>query len=141
MNRPPRVVLDTNVIVSALITDGPPRHILERCRTMQELLFLSDALLSELAEVMRRKFRWSPVQVNMLLREVRMFAIIVVPVRSVTLIADDPADNRVLECAIEARADVIVSGDTRHLQPLGAFEGIPILSPSAFAAAKRWGDE
>jgi uncharacterized protein len=139
VNHPLRVVLDTNVIVSALIADGPPRRILERCRSMEVILFLSDAILTELAEVMRRKFGWSAGQVAVLLQELRAFALVVTPVRVVTRIDDDPADNRVLECALEAQADVIVSGDTRHLQPLGSFDGIPILSPAEFATAERWG--
>ena len=136
MNRPLRVVLDTNVIISALIADGPPRRILKRCRLLEVTLFLSDAILTELAEVMRRKFDWSAGQVSVLLQELRTFALVVTPARTVRVIADDPADNRVLECALEAQADVIVSGDTRHLQPLGAFEGIPILSPAEYAAER-----
>ena len=135
MTRPLRVVLDTNVIVSALITDGPPRRVLERCRAMEHVLFLSDAILAELAEVMRRKFGWSEGQIAVLLQELRAFALVVTPAQPVSRITDDPADNRVLECALEARADVIVSGDTRHLQPLQRFEGIPILAPAAFADA------
>jgi len=115
------VALDTNVLVSDLIAVGPPRHIVEVCRAMNTVLILSDAILSELAEVMRRKFGWRSGQVAVLLQEVRSFALIVTPVRCVNLITDDPADNRVLECALEAQADYIVSGDTRHLQPLGSY--------------------
>lgn len=132
MTRPLRVVLDTNVIVSALIADGPPRQVVERCRSMDAVLVVSDAILSELAEVMRRKFGWSAGQVAVLLQELRSFALVVAPARPVDRIDDDPADNRVLECALEAQADAIVSGDTRHLQPLMFFDGIPILSPAAF---------
>jgi len=99
---------------------------------MGAVLFVSDAILSELAEVMRRKFEWSAGQVAVLLQELRSFALVVAPAKPVNQIDDDPADNRVLECALEAHADVIVSGDTRHLQPLKSFDGIPIFSPAAF---------
>ncbi len=81
---------------------------------------------------MRRKFLWSAGQVAVLLQELRSFALVVAPAMPVNRIDDDPADNRVLECALEAEADVIVSGDTRHLQALVSFDGIPVLSPVAF---------
>jgi len=59
-------------------------------------------------------------------------ALVVVPAQSVRRFTEDPADNMVLECALEGQVDYIVSGDTRHLQPLGSFEDIPILSPADF---------
>ena len=69
---------------------------------------------------------------NIVLDELRSVALVVVPAKSVRRIVEDPADNRVLECALEGQVDFIVSGDTRHLQPLGSFEGMPILSPASF---------
>lgn len=132
MNTPIRVVLDTNVIVSALISSGPPRTVIELCRTCDILLVTSDALLTELSEVMRRKFRWEADRVAVLLEELRSFAMVVLPGVTVQRIPEDPADNRVLECALEGDVDFVVSGDSRHLQPLGRFEGIPIMSPAEF---------
>ena len=55
----------------------------------------------------------------------------VVPTRRVDLIQEDPADNMFLECAVEARADYLISGD-RHLRHLGGLGGIPILSPREY---------
>ncbi|MGI8644249.1 MAG: putative toxin-antitoxin system toxin component, PIN family [Thermomicrobiales bacterium] len=49
-------------------------------------------------------------------------------------IANDPCDNMVLECAVAGNADVIVTGDKKHLLPLGSYEGIPIVSPATFVA-------
>jgi putative PIN family toxin of toxin-antitoxin system len=129
---PPRVVLDTNVLVSSLIAEGSPRQIVEECRSGKTILILSEAILTELGEVMRRRFVWEPGQVVVLLQELRSCSLVVTPVSPVSRIQDDAADNRVLECALEGHADYIVSGDTRHLQPLGSFNGIPILSPAAF---------
>ena len=138
MNRPLRVVLDTNVIISALISAGPPRAIVERCRSSEVLLVTSDAILGELSEVLRQKFGWASGRVAVLVDEIRSFAAVVVPGEPVHRIVDDPADNRVLECAMEGRVDVIVSGDTRHLQPLGSFEDIPIVSPARFIQTPKW---
>ncbi len=57
----------------------------------------------------------------------------VVPSRRIAVIREDPPDNMFLECAVEARADYIISGD-RHLKRLGTFEGIEILAPSEYLA-------
>ena len=61
-------------------------------------------------------------------------AIIVQPKRKISVIKTIEADNRILECAIEANADYIVTGDHKHLQPLKEFQGITILSPAQFLA-------
>ena len=97
----------------------------------------SDALLAEVAEVLRRKFLWRTDQVVVLLEELRSFALVVVPAEHVDEIEADLADNRVLECAIEAGADFIVSGDTRHLLPLGEYRGIPVISPAEMVEQMR----
>ncbi len=55
----------------------------------------------------------------------------VVPSRKLAAVKEDPYDNMVLECAVEARVDYVVSGDG-HLLKLGRFEDIPILSPAQF---------
>lgn len=130
MSGPPFLVLDTNVIISALVSPGPPRTVVEACRASAAQMVTSDVLLAELAEVLRRKFLWPTDQVAILLDEMRSFAVVVVPATQVDEIERDTADNRVLECAFEARADYIVSGDTRHLIPLGEYRGIPIVSPA-----------
>lgn len=130
MSGPPLLVLDTNVIISALVSPGPPRAVVETCRAGEAQMGTSDVLLAELAEVLRRKFLWRTDQVAILLDEVRSFAVVVIPATRVDEIRLDPADNRVLECALEARADYIVSGDTRHLLPLGEYRGMPVVSPA-----------
>ena len=55
-----------------------------------------------------------------------------VPYRKVDIVKNDEADNRILECALEAQAHYLVSGDKRHLLPLKKFEGIRIVSPAEF---------
>jgi len=130
LSGPPLLVLDTNVIISALVSPDPPRNVVEACRAGAAQMVTSDVLLAELAEVLRRKFLWRIDQVAILLDEMRSFAVVVVPAARVDEIRRDPADNRVLECALEARADYIVSGDTRHLLPLGEYRGMPVISPA-----------
>lgn len=64
----------------------------------------------------------------------RRFALVVEPQEDVDAIPEDPDDNRVLECAVAGAADCIVSGDVRHLLRLREYQGIHILSPTAFLA-------
>ena len=58
------------------------------------------------------------------------------PLKRLTPVPGDPSDNRILECAVAAEAEVIVSGDS-HLLRLGSFNGIPIQTPADFLAAFR----
>lgn len=66
-----------------------------------------------------------------MLIEWKAMALVTEPSERLSIIAEDPSDNRVLECALSAHADAIVSGD-RHLLVLKVFRGIPILSPQVF---------
>ncbi|MGH9434052.1 MAG: PIN domain-containing protein [Terriglobia bacterium] len=54
------------------------------------------------------------------------------------MVIDDPDDERVLECAVAAEADAIVSGDRKHLLRLGSFRSIPVYSPRQFLDSKVW---
>lgn len=127
-----RVVLDTNVLISALMFGGNPREILQKAIRGELKLCLSEAILSELGTVLQRpKFGFSMTTVNQLLSELAAIAELVVPSEEIALIASDPTDNRVLECAVEAAAEYIVSGDN-HLLDLGEYTTIKILNPSRF---------
>lgn len=54
------------------------------------------------------------------------------PAQTVDVIKTDPPDNRILECAEAARSDFIVTGDTKHILPLGCYAGIPIIKLADF---------
>ena len=134
MSDPTLLVLDTNVLISAVLFGGTPEAIINLCRGGQTQLVTSDAVLVELSGVLRREFGMEGRQVVAIVEELRSFSVVVVPATAVNAIEVDPDDNRVLECAVEARADFIVSGDTRHLLPLGEYEGIPIVSPAGLSS-------
>jgi len=110
-----RVVLDTNVVVSAhLNSEGYERHVLDLGLAGKLQLFVSDAILTEYEGVLRRgRFRLSPRQVSRSIRLLRGAARIVTPHRELT-ITPDPADNRFLECTDAAKADYLVTGNKRH---------------------------
>ena len=84
-----------------------------------------------IAVLKRPKFGFSVTTVNQILSEITAVAELVVPSEEISLISSDPPANRVLECAVEAAAEYIVSGDS-HLLDLSEYSTIRILSPSQF---------
>jgi hypothetical protein len=132
-----RIVCDTNVIVSGLLFGGHSRAILEAIASGTVKAYTSPALLHELHDVlMRRKFRLRQEQVNAMMELVRETFVCVSPEKELSVIVDDPDDDRVLEAALAARAPVIVSGDS-HLISLGSWRSIEILNPADFVTWQR----
>ena len=131
--------LDTNVVVSAAISPlGPPAQILRGWSEGAFTWVISAALLDELSSTiqtqrLRRYIKWSHDELREFLDQLRFAARVVSPSQTIGLIEEDPADNRVLETAVEGQADYIVSGD-RHLLGLGSYEDISIVRPARFAA-------
>jgi putative PIN family toxin of toxin-antitoxin system len=110
-----RVVVDTNVIVSAFLNaEGYERHVVDLVLARRLQLVASEAILAEYAGVLRRpKFGLNPRLVTRSLAALRRAARIVDPNREVSA-APDPADNRFLECAESGKADYLVTGNKRH---------------------------
>ena len=126
----PRIVFDTNIYISAFLYGGRPRGALELARSGQVQLLISMPLKLELQRVLRDKFNFTPPQLDANTKPLWEQAEWIAPRRRLNLCADEP-DNRVLECAIEGRADFVVTGD-RHLLSLPAIGGLVILTPAAF---------
>jgi putative PIN family toxin of toxin-antitoxin system len=127
-----KIVLDTNVLVSAIVFGGSPRRIIESIIEGPVHLALSREILDELEGVLaRKKFGMSPEIVRNVSNELESLCEIVAPRRRLTVITSDPYDNMVLECAAEAKADYIVSGDA-HLLDFREFEGTKIVNPAQF---------
>jgi len=126
-----RVVLDTNVYISALMFGGLPGSLLDLAFLRAFTLIISPALLDELDEKLQAKFEMTIEDAAFLRARLRKIAQVVEPKQSLTVIAEDTDDNRVLECAVEGHADVILSGD-RHLLKLGNYEGVAIVTVRQF---------
>ncbi len=128
----PKIVLDTNVIVSAFGWRGAPYHILRRCIRGDFRLHLSTALLDETNRVLAYpKLEFSRSQIDEFIALIVEIAAVVEPDFTLDMVAADPSDNRVLECAISAGCRYVVTGD-RHLLDLGALQDIQILTLDAF---------
>lgn len=129
-----RVVLDTNTLVSAVISPGgPPRRLLDGARAQAFELCSSATLLAELLDVLsRRKFATRLAQASLtpqgIVGELRRLAYMAAPQAVPRVIENDADDDHVLACALAGHADLIVSGD-RHLHGLGGqYQGIPIVT-------------
>ena len=127
-----RIVCDTNVLVSAVVYGGLPREVLATLITGRTRGFISPALAREFREVLGRpKFALTEPQVDSICAALRDLLDPVYPKAEVRVIKEDPDDNAVLSCALEAGADCIVTGD-HHLLALGRYQDIEVLRPSEF---------
>jgi putative PIN family toxin of toxin-antitoxin system len=132
-----RVVLDANQFISAvLVPVGHPAQILQAWRARRFDLVISPAIIAEIRQVLlyprlQSKHGWEAERVDAFLAELVATAIIVPDEPAVPVIADDPTDDQYVACALTVGARYIVSGD-EHLQKLGEYRGIQIVSPAAF---------
>ncbi len=127
-----RVVLDTNVIVSGLNFPGNERMVLELALRGRFELFLSWFILGEVSGVLTRKFGWDQERALRAVSALQNAATILEPPRLEEVIEGSHADNRVLECAVAANADYLITGDRRHLLPLGEHQGASIVNAPRF---------
>lgn len=133
----PKAVLDTNILVSALITPrGTPGRIVQAWRDGSFELITSPSLLEELREALHRpkiahRYHLSPKDLHDLLALLAGTAIVVSGTASVSEVLADPDDVAVLACAVDGQADYLVTGDGDLLR-LKTHKGIKIIRPSAF---------
>jgi putative PIN family toxin of toxin-antitoxin system len=126
-----KVVFDTNVFVSAFMvpgSKGEDAFLLAHRRKVD--LYTSVPILTETARVLRPKFHQPEQDIAAALKQVGRAATILRPSRKVAVLEDVP-DNRILECAVTARADLVATGD-QHLLKIREFEGIPIVRLADF---------
>ena len=127
-----RVVLDTNVIISALNFPGNERLVLELALRGRFELYLSLFVLEEVAGVLARKFGWDEERTAQAIRVIENAAIVIEPPRLAEVIEGGHPENRVLEWAVAASAEYLVTGDRQHLLPLGEHDGVRILNAPRF---------
>jgi uncharacterized protein len=129
---PLRVVLDSNVVISGFLFGGLPARILGHAAKGSVQCFMSLPILDEIRDVLQRpKFGLSSEQALAIVGELHDLCRIVTPTTRVRVVAADPDDDMVLECAVAAEVNLIVSGDS-HLLAMQQWNGIRILSPAEF---------
>jgi len=126
-----KVVLDTNVFISALFWRGAPYQIFKRVIEGAILNFISPQILEEIKERFLEKFKLPPEKVKEFLEIIVFNSEIVYPKKRVNIIKKDPSDNKIIECAIKAKASFVISGDG-HLLEVKEYKGIKIISPGEF---------
>ena len=120
-------LIDTNVFVSALtLPGGRADHALRKVIAGEDSLALSRPIMDELLSVLARKFARDREELARVAVFLSDLGEIVDPEVSVSVLVDEP-DNHILECALAAGADIIVTGD-RAMFAAGEFEGVRILS-------------
>jgi putative PIN family toxin of toxin-antitoxin system len=133
-----RVVFDTNIFVSkALIPHGQPAQAFTAWRELRCQLLVSPPILAEVRHTLgyariRRKYAITDEIVDQLIQILVEYAILVEGEADVIgAVPDDPDDEIILACAIDGKADLIVSGD-RHLLDLDEYRGVPIVTVRDF---------
>ena len=130
-----RVVCDTNVLVSALIADGPPSRLLEEAIDGHIELLVPELVLDELERVLAAKLGFRLERARAARELLTQLATErPAPPQRAARITGDPADDAVLACAVEAGADVLATGDRKHLLPIGEHRGVRVLTPQAVLA-------
>ncbi|MCW5557336.1 MAG: putative toxin-antitoxin system toxin component, PIN family [Verrucomicrobiae bacterium] len=128
-----RVVLDTNVVVSACFWRGPSWQCLEAWASGTFTALVSPPLLTEYVEVFERlQQRYPDKRYVDWVSALRDAADLVFPALKIPDAFPDPDDAILAECAVAGEADYLVSGDKEHVQAAGEVRGIPMLSPVRF---------
>ena len=128
-----RIVIDTNVLISAIFWAGRPKLLLNSVRRGEITFLTSDTLLTELKEVLTSKdkpFRISPGEADQIINHLKHIAEIV-DTSCIVAVCRDEDDNRVLECALDGSAEYIITGD-KDLLDLKTFKGIKIVNVGDF---------
>jgi len=131
MTKKPKVVLDTNIYLSAIIFGGNPRHILDLVIIKKIESVISPAILLEISQKLSQKFKWDKEKTALTIKTIAKANTLVYPKEKLIIIKSDKDDNKIIETAAEGKADFIISGDS-HLLKIKNYKNIKILSPAQF---------
>ena len=132
-----KAVIDTNQFVSSLINKkGPPAQLIEAWRNHYYVLITAKDILAEIRRVLSyphisQKYCISQDDIESLMSLIEHEGIVLSETIKLDVVKEDPEDNKILACAIGAKADYIVSGD-KHLRDLRQYQGIPIITVVEF---------
>jgi putative PIN family toxin of toxin-antitoxin system len=134
-----KAVLDTNVLISAVISTGTSHEVLVEGFEGKYTIFVSPETIQEFEDTLLKypdKFHMSPEEVEKERGTIEYFAEFVTPETEVDVVKEDESDNMFLEAAVSADAEYLVSGDP-HLLDIGSYEGVEILTPDEFLEKLR----
>lgn len=125
-----KAVIDTNVFLSAIFWGGKPKEVIRLIISKRIIGVTSPAILEEIENKLIQKFNYPTAQTNAYLELIIENFQVVNPNLKVDAV-EDPKDNKIIEAAIEAGADCIITGD-KHLLKINGYEGIEIVTPNEF---------
>ena len=126
------LTIDTNVIISALGWKGPEFKLMSLIFEGQIKMAISPQILEEFIGVARsRKLNFSDEDIDDFIDALLNTCRIVFPEENISLIAEDPTDNRIIECAVASSSTYIITGD-KHLLSLKRYKNIEILKAADF---------
>lgn len=125
----PRVTLDTSVYVSAF--QFGDMRLLHMAVDGDIEIAVSQPIMAELMRVLRDKFHWDGYRLQDAKQQILGFARLVTPAQTLDVVKEDEPDNRILECAVEAGSDFIISAD-KDLLRLGRYAGASIIRVADF---------
>ncbi|MBI4140879.1 putative toxin-antitoxin system toxin component, PIN family [Candidatus Woesearchaeota archaeon] len=127
-----RIVIDTNVLVSAFGWAGKPKQVFDQVLDGRFELIISQKQLAEIKRVITYpRLKFTADEQMRFLDILTMTACVVETHNDINIIKDDPSDNTLLEAAVEHKATHVISGD-QHLLKLKEFRGIRIIKPDEF---------
>ena len=133
--QPLRLVLDTNIVVAGLLWNGPPRRLIKLAIEDEAVveLFSSPVLLDELAHTLgyskfAARIAGFGTSIAALVAQYTALVTLVAPASVPRIVANDADDDHVIAAAVAARAKLIVTGDRKHLLPIGSHQGIAIVT-------------
>lgn len=127
-----RIVLDTNVLIAAALRGKFAESILEMADNNLMILITSEDILKELADKLHSKFNWKYDDIQSFVEGIREISYIVEVTKHIPVISRDPEDNKILECALSGKADLIVTAD-QDLIKLKTFKNIGIVHPKTLS--------
>jgi putative PIN family toxin of toxin-antitoxin system len=127
----PKIVIDTNIYISAIFWGGKPREVVNLGRSGQIDIFTSFEIEDEIKKKLKGKFNLQEEETALILADFSSFTNLVKIGERIEVIDDDPDDNKFIECAISSLAGFIISGD-RHLLDLKHFKEIKIITAAEF---------
>ena len=131
MNGIHRAVFDTNILFSAVGWQGNPYRCVQAARRGQCLSITCETILAELVEKLRLKRGLEAGKAAEVADEIRAFSVVMPTTGTLKVVAADPDDDVIVECAVAGKAQFIVSGD-RHLLALEIYQGIRTITAADF---------
>jgi len=124
-----KIVFDTNVLISATLWDNSvAQKFLFKCIQENTQIFSSQEIIEEYKEILARDFGYNKQEIGGILERVLRFVTLVIPSKKINAVKEDADDNKIIECAIEADAEYIISYDN-HILRLKEYQGIKIVRP------------